>query len=95
MDIEEAEFEAIDGLMADFASGEFPIGQLMVEIHFFTVRNSKTYLDWWERMEARGLRPTWTEPNLLAVTLGFEYPQLAEYTLVNVDDRNNVLFHGR
>ncbi|EQB44357.1 hypothetical protein GCG54_00013726 [Colletotrichum gloeosporioides] len=103
MDIEEAEYAAIDSFLADFAGGELPVGQLMIEIHFFSVRDSKTYLDWWERMEAHGLRPTWTEPNLLAVTLGLgvnvgvspNLPLLAEYTLVNVEDRNNVLFHGR
>ncbi|KAH0443023.1 hypothetical protein CKAH01_14797 [Colletotrichum kahawae] len=95
MDIETAEFEAMDWFMADFASGEFPIGQLMIEIHFFHQRDSKVFLDWWERMEARGLRPTWTEPNLLGVTMGEALPLLAEYTLVNVEDRNNILFRGR
>ena len=49
----------------------------------------------WERLEARGLRPTWTEPNLLAVTMniaGDKNPLLAEYTLLNVQDNRNVLF---
>ncbi|KAG7121618.1 hypothetical protein HYQ45_014452 [Verticillium longisporum] len=98
MDIEFAEFEAMDGLSDDFplAQGlELPIGQLMVEIHFFNGFTSKNYLDWWERLEARGLRPTWTEPNLLAVTLnlaGDKDPILAEYTLINAHDKRNIIF---
>ena len=100
MDIEFAEFEAMDGLSRDFPAAEgfeLPIGQLMVEIHFFEGMDSKGYLEWWERLEARGLRPTWTEPNLLAVTLNFDgrsSPLLAEYTLVNVRDRRSIVFGG-
>lgn len=98
MDIEFAEFAAMDGLSGDFPIAEgldLPIGQLMVEIHFFNGFTSKNYLDWWERLEARGLRPTWTEPNLLAVTLnlqGGKDPILAEYTMINAHDRRNVIF---
>ena len=50
MDIEFAEFEAMDGLVHDFSaeSGmELPIGQFLVEIHFFGSRQSaKGYLNW-------------------------------------------------
>ena len=49
----------------------------------------------WERLESRGLRPTWTEPNLLAVTLnnnGDWMPNMAEYTFINVKDSRNILF---
>lgn len=98
MDIEFAEFEAMDGLSDDFPLSEgldLPIGQLMVEIHFFNGLTAKSYLEWWERLEERGLRPTWTEPNLLAVTLnlgGSKDPLLAEYTMINAQDRRNVIF---
>ncbi|KZL66192.1 hypothetical protein CI238_09975 [Colletotrichum incanum] len=99
MDIEFAEFEAMEGLHDDFprTAGELPIGQLMIEIHFFNGMTSSGYLDWWERLESRGLRPTWTEPNLLAITLnlGNKDPLLAEYTMVNVHDSKNILFGGR
>jgi hypothetical protein len=95
MDIEWWEFESMDGFMSDFpaaAGDELPLGQLMVEVHFYNGYTPAQYLAWWERMEARGLRPTWTEPNLLAVTLGGP-PLLAEYTLLNVHDKQNVVFN--
>ncbi|KAF9876945.1 hypothetical protein CkaCkLH20_05791 [Colletotrichum karsti] len=100
MDIEFAEFEAMDGLLTDFpqiSGEELPIGQLMIEIHFFNGMTSAGYLDWWERLEARGLRPTWTEPNLLAITLnlGNKDPLLAEYTFLNVHDSRNIIFGRR
>ncbi|KAJ9142279.1 hypothetical protein NKR19_g7271 [Coniochaeta hoffmannii] len=98
MDIEFAEFEAMDGLSADFPADkgyELPIGQLMIEIHLFKDRmNSKKYLEWWERLESRGLRPAWTEPNLIAVTMnanGDKDPNMAEYTMINVHDKRNVI----
>ena len=100
MDIEFAEFEAMDGLSRDFPASEgkeLPVGQLMIEIHFFNGLDAKGYLEWWERLEARGMRPTWTEPNLLAVTMnlaGDKSPILAEYTLLNVRDRRSVVFGG-
>jgi len=96
MDIEFAEFEALDGMARDFPA-ELPVGQLLVEMHFFHALDAKGYLEWWERLEARGLRPTWTEPNLLAVTMnlnGDKSPTLAEYTLLNVRDRRSVVFGG-
>lgn len=99
MDIEFAEFESMDGLSADFpaeAGFELPIGQLMIEIHLFAGKiDSKTYLQWWERLEARGLRPAWTEPNLIAVTMnvnGDKDPNMAEYTMLNVLDKRNILW---
>lgn len=100
MDIEVAEFDALDGLHRDFSAAgeELPIGQLMVEIHLFPTSGltSKIFLDWWERLESRGLRATWTEPNLLAVTLSASNkdPIMAEYTMVNVQDMKNILFHN-
>ncbi len=48
-------------------------------------------------VEARGMRPTWTEPNLLAVTLnlgGSKDPLLAEYTMLNAHDKRSVIFDG-
>ena len=52
----------------------------------------------WERLEARGFRPTWTEPNLVAVTMnvnGDKNPNMAEYTLLNVYDPRSITFGGR
>ncbi|KAK1987540.1 methyltransferase domain-containing protein [Colletotrichum cereale] len=99
MDIESAEFEATEALHNDFpiTAGELPIGQLMIEIHLNNELTAFDYLDWWARLESRGLRATWTEPNLLAVTLKLkkENPLLAEYTMINVHDSKNVLYDGK
>ncbi len=50
MDIEAAEFDAMDGLSRDFpasAGKEFPVGQYMVEIHFFPGdKNAGSFLKW-------------------------------------------------
>jgi len=74
-----------------------PIGQMLIELHLFQSQGVSlpTFLEWWESLEARGMRPAWTEPNLLAVTLGLEdkNPRLAEYTLINVQNKKNKLFY--
>ena len=49
MDIEFAEFEAMDGLNTDFpidAGMELPVGQFMVEIHLFAQQTAAGYLKW-------------------------------------------------
>ncbi|KAK2061435.1 hypothetical protein LY76DRAFT_507806 [Colletotrichum caudatum] len=99
INIEFAEFQAVERLHKDFpiTAGELPIGQLMVKVHLFGGLDAFKYLDWWQRLESRGLRPTWTEPNLVAVTqsLGDGDPLLAEYTMINVHDSKSVLFDER
>ncbi|KAL5313653.1 hypothetical protein ACEPPN_018074 [Leptodophora sp. 'Broadleaf-Isolate-01'] len=97
IDIEYAEFEALTSFDKHTSGSgeEYPIGQMLIEIHLFN--RGKTLLEfitWWEALELRGWRPAWTEPNLLAVTLSLEdkNPRLAEYSLVNVKGRQNPLF---
>ncbi|KFY16113.1 hypothetical protein V492_01561 [Pseudogymnoascus sp. VKM F-4246] len=101
MDIEYAEFASLTSLDEAFPADdgfELPIGQLMVELHLFghEAITGYNFLQWWESLEARGLRPVWTEPNLLYTTMRIEKgdPRLAEYTLVNIKDRRSVLFEG-
>ncbi|KAL8331492.1 hypothetical protein RB593_002098 [Gaeumannomyces tritici] len=100
MDIEFFEYETMNGLDRDFplaAGHEFPVGQFMVELHLLNDMTAKTFLEWWERLEGRGIRATWTEPNLLGVTLGIggnRDPNLAEYTMINVHDRRSVVLGG-
>lgn len=84
IDIEYAEFNALSSLNSHTqdAGLEMPMGQMLIELHLFQ-KQGITYpifLDWWESMEYRGLRPAWTEPNLLAVTVKLEdgNPRLAE-----------------
>jgi len=103
IDIEYSEFSALQSLNAAFAASagqEFPIGQILIEIHLFGKNEfditTGTFLGWWEALEERGMRPVWTEPNLLYTTLRIENdgePRLAEYTLVNVKNPRNILFH--
>ncbi|KAL2067464.1 hypothetical protein VTL71DRAFT_1889 [Oculimacula yallundae] len=97
IDIEYAEFAALTAF--DKATSgyneEYPIGQMLIELHLFNQGiDLKQFLSWWEALETRGLRPTWTEPNLLAVTLGLEdkNPRLAEYSLINVKGKSNPLW---
>jgi len=100
MDIEYAEFEALTSLDKAFPQLkglDLPIGQLMVELHLFSIKGmtAPQFLKWWEVLEGRGLRPVWTEPNLLYTTMRAENggdPRLAEYTFVNIKDRRSVLF---
>ena len=83
IDIEGAEFESLITFIEDFATnkhphapghngGSLPIGQLQIEIH---AREDTHYHEfapfkrWWERLEKAGLRPFWTEPNLVYVNL--------------------------
>lgn len=99
MDIEYSEYDSLTSFDLAFprAKGlDLPVGQLMVEIHLFGYKEitSGQFLKWWEMLEARGLRPVWTEPNLLYTTMRLENgdPRLAEYTLVNIRDRRSALF---
>lgn len=84
IDIEGAEFEALDALIdayphasnpssshSEHAGGGLPFGQLQLEIH--ARDNAWTefpkFLLWWEKLEKAGLRPVWTEPNLVYINL--------------------------
>lgn len=86
MDIEQYEFTAVDKFIEDFAGQPLPIGQFLVEIHLMGLAdelhrpNFAEFLQWWERLEGCGLRPVWTELNLLTVTLHAEdsLPRCAE-----------------
>jgi len=54
------------------AGGGLPFGQLQLEVH---VRENMPwtyfpkFLLWWEKLEKAGLRPFWTEPNLVYINL--------------------------
>ncbi|KAG0650504.1 hypothetical protein D0Z07_3342 [Hyphodiscus hymeniophilus] len=73
IDIEGSEYEAFDEFMDRCdATGVMPVGQVMIELHLMDDKhvNFSRFTKWWERLEAFGMRPTWLEINLLAVTLG-------------------------
>ncbi|KAN0138445.1 hypothetical protein V8E53_003908 [Lactarius tabidus] len=63
-----------------------PVGQLQLEIHACDGRkNFEYFARWWAALEAAGLRPFWTEPNLVYANLvrGVR-PELAECWFINI-----------
>jgi hypothetical protein len=69
IDIESGEFDALERFLADYAHADsLPIGQLQVEIHASSIPFARL-LDWWEKLEGAGLRPFWTEPNLVYINI--------------------------
>jgi len=96
IDVEGSEFTALDAFMDSCEeSGIFPIGQVMIELHLFEdkVVNFERFTKWWERLEKFGMRPTWLEINLLAVTLNPSKtdPRCVEYVWVNAKDEKSIL----
>lgn len=56
-----------------------PFGQLQIEIHLWRDNlNFHQFLAFWERLEKAGLRPFWTEPNLIWVNALGGKPGLSE-----------------
>lgn len=82
MDIEGDEFPVLDSFLKEFKGKELPVGQLVIEIHVpeegLTISQ---FANWWERLEGSGMRPVWSEANLLAVTVGNEKPCCVEVSL--------------
>ncbi|KAM3068295.1 hypothetical protein ACMFMG_009435 [Clarireedia jacksonii] len=96
IDIEGSEYTALDSFMDAWErEGILPIGQVMIELHLVDDENVhfERFLTWWERLETFGMRPTWFETNLLAVTLGEGKtdPRCVEYVWVNARDKRSVL----
>ncbi|OCH87648.1 hypothetical protein OBBRIDRAFT_781352 [Obba rivulosa] len=96
VDIEGAEFASLDKFLEFFGAGHphspagpaLPIGQMQIEIHARSGTGHDAFAPfkhWWERLEAAGLRPFWTEANLVYVNLvrGVR-PDLAEYSFMNI-----------
>jgi hypothetical protein len=100
IDIEYYEFETLNSLKKwTWDQGkDYPIGQMLIEIHLFQWAQELTlpyFVNWWEdALESVGMRATWTEPNLLFVTLKGDdsMPRFAEYSLINVKNPKNKLF---
>ncbi|KAF2827532.1 hypothetical protein CC86DRAFT_321696 [Ophiobolus disseminans] len=97
--------DAFDGIQSASGNSVLPIGQVMIELHL----GDGVHLDgpnagadvgfdrfkkWWERLERMGMRPSWIEINLFAVTLGSgkSDPRCTEYVWVNARDEKNVLW---
>ncbi|KAH9961557.1 methyltransferase domain-containing protein [Russula dissimulans] len=86
IDIEGGEYDALKSFITAHPDGALPIGQLQIEIHARDGRERfDAFLQWWESLEGAGLRPFWTEPNLVYINLvrGVR-PDLAEYSFINI-----------
>ncbi len=86
IDIEGAEFDTLTAFLAankphsPFSSTTLPIGQLQIELHAWDdYENFGFFHDWWVALEGAGLRPFWTEANLVYVNYNpGGKPKLAE-----------------
>jgi hypothetical protein len=86
IDIEGAEFDTLTAFLSankpkdQSAVTKLPIGQLQLELHAWDdYANFAFFHDWWTALEAAGLRPFWTEPNLVYVNYAKgAKPNLAE-----------------
>jgi len=90
IDIEGWEFETMENLLRPYIkSGKpLPFGQLSMEIHLWD-KSFESFLGWWEVLEEAGLRPFWTEPNLVYQIYNKKgTPDLAEYSFLNVKGDN-------
>ncbi|KIJ98366.1 hypothetical protein K443DRAFT_104106 [Laccaria amethystina LaAM-08-1] len=90
IDIEGWEFDTLTTLLKPYVSSGLPVpfGQLQLEIHIWQ-KTFDEYLAWWEMLEAVGLRPFWTEPNLVYQNYNKQgTSDLAEYSFLNVKGDN-------
>ncbi|KAF9731712.1 hypothetical protein PMIN03_012364 [Paraphaeosphaeria minitans] len=104
IDVEGSEYVSLDSVMDYFTSAwrgngdaVLPIGQIMIEIHVGDDQEGidfRRFRNWWERLESMGMRPTWMEVNLMAMTIPDHKtdPRCTEYVLVNARDGNSVLW---
>ncbi|TAQ86166.1 hypothetical protein B7494_g5521 [Chlorociboria aeruginascens] len=96
IDIEGSEYDALDSFMDSCEpSGVLPIGQVQIELHLVDDEHVdfERFTNWWERLEGFGMRPTWLEVNLVAVTMGVGKtdPRCVEYVWVNAHDEKSIL----
>ncbi|KAL0062204.1 hypothetical protein AAF712_010965 [Marasmius tenuissimus] len=90
VDIESWEFDLLTTLIKSYRDAGLPLpfGQLQLEVHAWN-KSFEEYLKWWEMLEEAGLRPFWTEPNLVYNNYNREGgADLAEYSFLNVKGDN-------
>lgn len=72
IDIEGNEFDSLEVFIDGFHGKPLPFGQLQLEVHVFGTsawQEFPKFLKWWEKLETAGLRPFFSEPNLVYVNL--------------------------
>ncbi|KAG9086154.1 hypothetical protein FS749_003876, partial [Ceratobasidium sp. UAMH 11750] len=92
VDIEGSEFEALSSMVKYYKERgrPLPFGQLQLEIHADKI-NFPKFLKWWEDLEEAGLRPFWTEPNLLYTNWFRNEPSFTEYSFLNVAGNHDII----
>jgi len=100
IDIEGAEFDTLTSFLgahrpsSPFSATTLPIGQLQLELHAWDDYGKFAFFhDWWTSLEAAGLRPFWTEANLVYVNYNpGGKPKLAEYSFINVHGNHSLVY---
>lgn len=72
IDIEGNEFYSLEAFIDSFRGEPLPFGQLQLEVHIYggsEWQDFPKFLTWWEKLEAAGLRPFFSEPNLVYFNL--------------------------
>ena len=70
IDIEGGEFDALAPFVARYSDGVLPVGQLQLEIHANAGHERfDAFHKWWVSLEAAGLRPFYSEPNLVYIDI--------------------------
>ncbi|KAH9028771.1 hypothetical protein EDB85DRAFT_2291130 [Lactarius pseudohatsudake] len=101
-DFEGAEFDTLTAFLAThkplspFSSTTLPIGQLQIELHARDdYGNLNFFHDRWAALEATGLRPFWTESNLVYVNYNAGgKPRLAEYSFMNIRGNHSLVYEA-
>jgi len=87
IDIESWEFATLGALIRSYteAGQPLPFGQLQLELHLWNDLKFSEFLQFWEMLEDAGLRPFWTEPNLVYQNYNRDRAaELAEYSFLNI-----------
>ncbi|KAG8877436.1 hypothetical protein FRB97_003397 [Tulasnella sp. 331] len=87
IDIEGWEFPALTAVLQSYAGLTLPFGQLQVEIHMDGMEFSE-FQKWWEALEAAGLRPFFSEPNMIYHNINRGRPDISEYSFLNIRGSN-------
>ncbi|KAF7345079.1 hypothetical protein MVEN_01671400 [Mycena venus] len=94
IDIEGSEFSALTAVIESFKGQPLPFGQMQIEIHIGYAQDTHTVgaIDkWWTMLEDAGLRPFWTELNLLDVNSLRRGPPVAEWSFINIRGKHALL----
>lgn len=90
IDIESAEFPILTAIIKPYLEigKPLPFGQLQIELHLWH-KSFEEILEWWQMLEEAGLRPFWTEPNIVYLNFNRDSTaDLAEYSFLNVKGNN-------